>query len=276
MLHDVYSSFDAAVCAAGGLFKMDTIGDAYIVIGWLPLLQNATAATYGWSRSMSGASGSGKMLTAAAREDSADVCCRLLYVARAMLAALASYRGATGRAVHGRLGLGCGSALAGALGRLQPRYHVVGEGPCTAELLEHEGVPDALHVSVDVLRVLSVASSPSGLFPSKQLGSLSAAQQSAARCASQPNAVAACNGDVTIVSAPAPALAQQQSRRALQWHVPDGWRVVEARRHGSDGKAAVVLELEDAESVVLVPDEIGFGQSPPRAEMPSHAQLPPC
>ncbi len=35
MVHALFSAFDAAVCRLG-LFKMDTIGDAYVVAGFLP------------------------------------------------------------------------------------------------------------------------------------------------------------------------------------------------------------------------------------------------
>jgi hypothetical protein len=34
-MHDLFSVFDEAVKAVDGLFKMDTIGDAYIAAAWL-------------------------------------------------------------------------------------------------------------------------------------------------------------------------------------------------------------------------------------------------
>lgn len=103
MIHTVFSRFDVTV-ERHKLFKMDTVGDAYIIAGLLT-------------------------------EDTADKTCRgLLAVAETMIHTLEQYRADTGRDVHCRIGVAVGTVVAGVLGKLQPRFHIQGAGVQAAEV----------------------------------------------------------------------------------------------------------------------------------------------
>ena len=103
----------ACAHAAHRNIQMDTIGDAYIVVGFLP---------YGGGRG--GASDDeGRPTGAQARR----VCAALLAAAREILAAVSACRREDGSEVQCRIGAAAGPVLAGVLGTLQPRFHVFGE-----------------------------------------------------------------------------------------------------------------------------------------------------
>jgi hypothetical protein len=122
------------------LFKMDTIGDAYIVAGLLP---------FEGDRSISPGSFD---------QESARVCRDVLDVAAAMIEALAVHRATTGQDVDGRIGVSVGTVVSGVLGRLQPRFHILGPGMRHAEMLEQTGRVGAVHVSEVFLRALCCSS----------------------------------------------------------------------------------------------------------------------
>ena len=136
MMCRLFTDFDRAILSCG-LFKMDTVGDAYIAAGFFPVAKN-------------GHSDSNKDLdtdhegsiTAASR-----VCQDILNLAGSMLAAVAQYRAETGKEVHCRIGISAGPILAGVLGRLQPRFHIFGQGIRKAERKEQSGSAGAVHVS---------------------------------------------------------------------------------------------------------------------------------
>ena len=127
MLHAVFSAFDAAVLERG-LFKMDTVGDAYIAAGFLP-----TETQH--------------MLCVNTSAEARQVCENVLEVSRAMLRATERYRQEGGRDVHCRIGISMGSVVTGVLGQLQPRLHLFGEGMRAAESHEQTGDADAVHVN---------------------------------------------------------------------------------------------------------------------------------
>ena len=105
MLHHIYSAFDRDV-RGRGLHKMDTVGDAYIVAGWLPekAVWNSTGCDVETSN------------------EARAVCEQLLHVAKRMLKTLDSYRVETNQDVRCRIGIATGEVIAGVLGQLQPRY----------------------------------------------------------------------------------------------------------------------------------------------------------
>ena len=120
LVHRLFCSFDTAVKDLG-LFKMDTIGDAYIVAGFLPPRDS-------WSDSEGCDAGA----AAAASWDelgcqASDTCHRLLLLGRALISEMAACRRETGIDVHCRIGLAIGPIVVGALGRLQPRIHMLGQ-----------------------------------------------------------------------------------------------------------------------------------------------------
>ena len=66
-------------------------------------------------------------------------------VARVMLDTLAEHRLSTGQPLRCRIGIAVGAVICGVLGRLQPRFHVLGSGIRAAEKLEQTGRPDCVH-----------------------------------------------------------------------------------------------------------------------------------
>jgi class 3 adenylate cyclase len=122
LVHRLFSRFDIAVHALG-LFKMDTVGDAYIVAGFLP----PPLRTAGDDSSHL----TDQSRTYADEERHADqergVCERLLKLGEAILEEMDICRKETGMNVHGRIGVAIGPVVVGSLGRLQPRIHVLGK-----------------------------------------------------------------------------------------------------------------------------------------------------
>ena len=127
LMHKLFTYFDDTV-HANGLFKMDTVGDAYIVAALMPegSVQRSSA------------------------------CHGMLEVARAMIAGLERHYRETGQRVHCRIGVAVGEVTTGVLGHLQTRFHITGPGLQAAELMEQTSpAKDTLHASdsfVDVLR----------------------------------------------------------------------------------------------------------------------------
>jgi class 3 adenylate cyclase len=120
-MHSLFCAFDAEV-RARGLFKMDTVGDAYICAGFLPGEgAGAPAAADGLPRG--GAAGR------------ARVCEDMLSVAGEMLRLVAAHRWPEGATGSCRIGLAAGSVVAGALGLLQPRYRCVALLPQAAQYI---------------------------------------------------------------------------------------------------------------------------------------------
>jgi hypothetical protein len=144
LMHRLFSAFDAAVVGAG-LFKMDTVGDAYVAAGFFPSESSPQPLC------MSGCS---KNDAAAAKGKACD---RVLRAARDMIAVVAACREETGREVHCRIGVSAGEVLAGVLGRLQPRFHIFGAGLSAAERHEKAGKIDAVHASPAFMAALSLA-----------------------------------------------------------------------------------------------------------------------
>ena len=125
------------------MWQMDTIGDAYIAVGFL----RAAAADGTTSECVD--AGTGRRVHPTVSDcripigddccnDEADpklipssmsefgytdlnVCKDVLHVAREMILELRDYRRRTGLALHCRIGIGMGSVVAGVLGQLQPR-----------------------------------------------------------------------------------------------------------------------------------------------------------
>lgn len=128
MMHALFSAFDGAVLRRR-LFKMDTVGDAYICAAFAPAetpeSYDATVASI------------------------VGMCCDVLAVAGDMLSAVEEFRTGSGPAgglqVGCRIGVSAGTVLCGALGRLQPRFHLFGPGLRAAELCEQSGQEGCVH-----------------------------------------------------------------------------------------------------------------------------------
>ena len=128
-MHKLFTYFDDTV-HANGLFKMDTVGDAYIVAA---LLDRNDA-------------------------DAQERACKgMLEVAKAMILGLERHHSETGQRIQCRIGVAVGEVTTGVLGHLQTRFHVTGQGLQAAEALEQSApMKDTLHASgsfLDALRL---------------------------------------------------------------------------------------------------------------------------
>ena len=221
LLHGLFVAFDQAVLSHG-LYKLDTVGDAYLAAAFRP----------------DGRAAAG-----------------VLAAARAMLAAMAECRRATGRDVRCRIGIAVGQVVAGVLGRLQPRFHILGDGARDAEAHETGGPAGAVHVSDAFLRLAGPhldarellqwtcfpqlsPPSPLASTPFRSFVERSSSSTSALSSAAPTPRSASAEGEVTS------RLDGSGELRAHEWASP---AAPELRRRKS--------------SVVLFPDEDGLPQS---------------
>ena len=132
IMHDLFSSFDKAVRTVEGLFKMDTIGDAYIAAHMLSNDLSETRDTY----------------------------YKMLWLSGVMISTLEDYRRQRGKNVECRIGIAAGLVVTGALGWLQPRFHLRGPAMHVAEELEQTAIRNSVHVPCCFLRALQPSRSP--------------------------------------------------------------------------------------------------------------------
>ncbi|KAJ1493666.1 nucleotide cyclase [Baffinella frigidus] len=117
-INSIFSAFDremkkqAIAHHPHGLFKMDTIGDAYVAAGLLNSPDPAEAT---------------------------ERCAAMIRLSQRMLKVLEDHREVSGKDLRCRIGISTGEVYAGVLGRLQPRYHLFGEPMWVAEELEQRG-----------------------------------------------------------------------------------------------------------------------------------------
>eukprot|EP00292_Cryptomonas_paramecium_P001906 CAMPEP_0113701888 /NCGR_PEP_ID=MMETSP0038_2-20120614/24846_1 /TAXON_ID=2898 /ORGANISM="Cryptomonas paramecium" /LENGTH=939 /DNA_ID=CAMNT_0000625873 /DNA_START=794 /DNA_END=3610 /DNA_ORIENTATION=+ /assembly_acc=CAM_ASM_000170 len=131
-VHNIFCRLDRKVVQLR-LFKMDTIGDAYIVAGLIPAATESRVENVRRTR---------------------RACSRVMRLAAMVLEELRGVREETGLSIRARLGIGFGEVVVGALGRLQPRIHIRGPGMQTAEAMEQTGRESAVHASESFVRAL--------------------------------------------------------------------------------------------------------------------------
>ncbi|EKX54259.1 hypothetical protein GUITHDRAFT_51205, partial [Guillardia theta CCMP2712] len=123
MVHELFLTFDRGVMQRG-LYKMDTVGDAYIVAGWLSCDRD-------WFL----------------QDDTRSRCSTVLSLAHLMLESMAEYRKRTGKEVNCRIGVSIGVVATGLLGRMQSRFHIIGQTMLDVDTLESSAKMNCVHVS---------------------------------------------------------------------------------------------------------------------------------
>ena len=147
LINEIFCRFDDCLITMGakiGLFKIDTAIDSCEAAAFLGA---DAAATSG------GGDGDGCGGDDAARRD-AEICATVLRVAHAMVRVVKEVgerRGFTlGLSLHSRCGIASGWVVAGMLGKLQPRFHLLGAPVDEAQELEAMASLDSISISADV------------------------------------------------------------------------------------------------------------------------------
>jgi class 3 adenylate cyclase len=154
-VHRLFSDFDDAVLGRN-LFKVDTIGDAYIVVGWLHR-SSAQKEDFG------GSVLSLPVMTEGAEDseardyelDDVNHCADILSLAGELLEIINRHRHTSSIPWDARIGISLGNAVAGVLGDRQKRFSVQGEAIAHIAQLEPQGKPGKAHCSADFFNLLS-------------------------------------------------------------------------------------------------------------------------
>ncbi|KAG2434134.1 hypothetical protein HXX76_007861 [Chlamydomonas incerta] len=154
--NQLYTRLDALLDVFG-VYKVETIGDCYMVAGGLMKVDEETGA-----------------VTVRSDDVDPDHAYRTVQFAKAMLAVAQQVAlPTTGEPVRLRVGIHSGSAMSGVVGTRMPRFCLFGDTVNTASRMESTGVPGAIHVSAAVRELVpGEAWEPTGGVEAKGKGTL--------------------------------------------------------------------------------------------------------
>jgi class 3 adenylate cyclase len=153
-VHKLFSDFDDAVLGRH-IFKVDTIGDAYIVVGWLHRSSSQKAGSF-LSLSLPVLKEGEDDSEAPDHElDDVNQCADILSLAGELLEIINCHRHTSSIPWDARIGISLGNVVAGMLGDRQKRFSVQGEAMEHIAQLEPQGKPGKVHCSAVFLDLLS-------------------------------------------------------------------------------------------------------------------------
>lgn len=141
LINTLFSEFDEYVIGRD-LFKLDTVGDAYLLVGWLP------DDNINGTREKRGLQGQLDPKLAAQ-----SACSDVLAVAEAMIHTIRQHCLESGQDLGARIGITVGPAVGGVFGGF-PRFAVLGRAMWEVAELEQAGVRDHVHCSAGFLDIL--------------------------------------------------------------------------------------------------------------------------